>query len=75
MNLDFIRRDVFLDNKEEPAYIMNQLEKLKKKARFSKHAVGIGHDCKVTLGVLKEVMPVIENEGYKFVFVSELVNR
>jgi polysaccharide deacetylase 2 family uncharacterized protein YibQ len=36
-------------------------------------AIGIGHDRKITLEVLKEVMPSIEKEGYKFVFVSELI--
>jgi len=37
------------------------------------HAIGIGHDRKVTLEVLKEVMPELDREGFKFVFVSELV--
>lgn len=68
----FIQRDVFLDNKLEPAYIKGQLFKLKAKAKTRGYAVGIGHDRKATLQVLKEVMPQLEKEGYKFVFVSEL---
>jgi hypothetical protein len=73
MHLGFIRRDVFLDNKEESAYIMTQLDKLKKKAMVYGQAIGIGHDRKVTLEVLKEAMPQLEKEGYRFVFVSELI--
>lgn len=73
MHLGLAKRDIFLDNTEEPEYIKNQLYKLKTRARVYGQAVGIGHDRKVTLEVLKEVMPEIEREGYKFVFVSELV--
>lgn len=68
----FARRDVFIDNKSEPAYIKEQIHKLKTKARAYGQAIGIGHDRKTTILVLKEVMPGLEKEGYKFVFVSEL---
>jgi len=73
MRLGFAKRDVFLDNIEEPAYIRGQIYKLKTRARVYGQAIGIGHDRKTTLGVLKEVMPELEKEGYEFVFVSELV--
>lgn len=73
MSVKFARRDVFLDNLQDPAYIKAQIKKLKLKAREQGSAIGIGHDRKVTLEVLKEVMPQLEREGYKFVFVSELV--
>jgi len=73
MRVSFARRDVFLDNKEEAEYIKSQIAKLKNKANLYGHAIGIGHDRKITLDVLKEMMPVLEKEGYVFVFVSELV--
>ena len=69
----FARRDVFLDNNLDDKYIRQQIYRLKIKARLKGQAVGIGHDRKLTLKVLKEVMPEISQEGYKFVFVSELV--
>ncbi|MCM8796100.1 MAG: divergent polysaccharide deacetylase family protein [Candidatus Omnitrophica bacterium] len=72
MHLKFAQRDVFLDNVEDQAYIKEQLNKLKTRAGMFGQAIGIGHDLKVTLETLKEVMPKIEKEGYKFVFVSEL---
>jgi len=73
ISLRFIKRDVFLDNAEEVGYIKGQIYKLKIRASTYGQAVGIGHDRKITLEALKEVMPELEKEGYRFVFVSELV--
>jgi hypothetical protein len=73
VKIPFAKRDVFLDNKEEPGYIRGQLHKLKSKAEAFGYAIGIGHDRPVTLEVLSEVMPELQKEGYKFVFVSEIV--
>ena len=73
LQVGFIKRDIFLDNKEEPGYIKDQIYKLKRKAQIYGHAVGIGHDRKITLEVLRDTMPELEKEGYKLVFVSELV--
>ncbi len=47
--------------------------KLKNLSRKHGLAIGIGHDRKTTLEVLREAMPELEKEGFKFVFVSELV--
>lgn len=69
----YARRDVFLDNQLEPSYIRKQIQQLKLKAKMRGEAIGIGHDRKATLEVLKEMMPQLAREGYKFVFVSELV--
>lgn len=74
MNILFAKRDIFLDNKSDPEYIKTQLYKLKTKAKMYGAAIGIGHDRKTTLQVLKKVMPELEKEGYKFVYVSQLVN-
>ena len=73
MHLGFAKRDIFLDNIESAEYIKGQIYKLKTRATVFGQAIGIGHDKKVTLEVLKEIMPSIEKEGYKFVFISELV--
>ena len=72
MRIGYARRDVFLDNEQEPEYIRNQINKLKLKAKIYGQAIGIGHDRKVTLEVLKETMPALQKEGYRFVFVSDL---
>lgn len=73
IGLGFAKRDIFLDNQEEASYIKRQLYKLKHKAGLKGQAIGIGHARRKTLEVLKEVMPEIEKEGYRFVFLSELI--
>lgn len=70
--LGFAKRDVFLDNKNDPEYILRQIYTLKLKAKSKGGVIGIGHDRKVTLEVLAKIMPQLEKEGYRFVFVSDL---
>jgi polysaccharide deacetylase 2 family uncharacterized protein YibQ len=73
MHLFFAKRDIFLDNNDDPEYIRSQIYKLKTRASIYGQAIGIGHDRKATLDTLKEEMAKLEKEGYKFVFLSELV--
>jgi polysaccharide deacetylase 2 family uncharacterized protein YibQ len=68
----FAKRDVFLDNRDEPEYIKSQLIRLKDLAAKNGLAVGIGHDRRNTISVLKEMIPRMAKEGYRFVFVSEI---
>jgi len=74
IGLSFARRDIFLDNEQETNYTKQQLYKLKTRARDIGWAIGIGHDRRLTIEVLKEVLPELEREGFKFVFVSDLVS-
>lgn len=73
MGLPLAKRDVFLDNTQDPDYIKKQIYKLKMKAKSKAWAIGICHNHPVTLEVLAQVIPELKKEGYKFVFVSELV--
>lgn len=68
----FARRDVFLDNQDDPTYIRGQLIKLKNLARRQGSVIAIGHDRRNTLMVLRELLPIMKKEGYEFVFVSNL---
>jgi len=68
----FAKRDVFLDNHNDFKYIQEQLEKLKRLAAKRGLAIGIGHDRKNTLLVLKQMLPQMEKEGYEFVFLSQV---
>jgi uncharacterized protein len=75
----YAKRDVFLDlppfkltEQQLRIYIQAQMYKLSDIALQNGSAIGIGHDRKVTLSVLKEVVPRLEKKGIKFVFVSEL---
>lgn len=73
MKIPFAKRDVFLDNKADYEYIRQQLNKLALKAKINGFAVGIGHDRKTTLEVLRDYIPELEKDGITFVFASELV--
>lgn len=68
MGIGFAKRDIFLDNKPEAEYILGQIKKLKSKARTYGYAVGIGHDHRLTLQVLKEVLPQLEKKVTKSFF-------
>lgn len=72
IGLRFVKRDIFLDNRDDPEYIRSQITGLKNLARLRGAAIGIGHDRKNTLLILKEMLPQLAEEGYKFVFVSEV---
>ena len=68
------RRDVFLDNLDDPQYIKEQLSSLKKIALEKGQAIGIGHATRsATLSALKEFLPQFKKEGIRLVYVSELV--
>jgi polysaccharide deacetylase 2 family uncharacterized protein YibQ len=69
----FVSRDVFLDNDTDPALIREQLLKLAHLARQNGVAVGIGHDRPNTIAVLKEMIPLLQEQGYDFVEVSDVV--
>lgn len=74
MNIKFAKRDIFLDNKNDPEYIKGQINQLQSRAQKQGFAIGIGHDRRLTLEILKEVMPELEEEGFRFVFVSDLIS-
>lgn len=71
--LTLFERQVFIDNESDPAYIRGQLVKLAQMAKRRGVAIGIGHDRPTTTAVLKEVMPELEQEGYQFVNLSEIL--
>jgi hypothetical protein len=66
-------RDVFIDNQKELAYNEKQIQELKSTAQKRGFAIGIGHDDPVTLQALEKNMPLLESEGFEFVYAVELV--
>ncbi len=73
MNIDFARRDVFLDNKNERRYIENQFAQLAKQARQKGYAIAIGHDRPLTLEIVKEQTEALQKQGFKIVRITELL--
>lgn len=73
MGVPTAKRNIFLDNDNDESKIKIQLEKLAKKAERDGSAIGIGHAKSKTLNVLREQIPLLQDKGFKFVFVSKLV--
>jgi len=73
LKIKFTKRDVFIDNDVDPEAIKKQLEKAKAIALKHGRVVVIGHDKKVTLTVIKEMIPEIEQAGVRFVLAKDLV--
>jgi len=67
------RRDIFLDDRIEPAYIEEALHALTLKAARDGKAIGIGHVTKPeTLQVLQDKLPRYRAAGIEFVGISEI---
>ncbi|MFH1655951.1 MAG: divergent polysaccharide deacetylase family protein [Candidatus Omnitrophota bacterium] len=73
MKLKFAKRSIFLDNEADPYYIRGQLMSLLDAAARDGQAIGIGHDRKLTLEIIKEFVPKIDKKKIEIVFVSDLV--
>ncbi len=67
------RRDVFLDNVQEPEAIRRQFIALIAHARRHGTALGIGHPHPTTLHTLALLLPQLEAAGVRLVPVSELI--
>ena len=66
-------RQVFIDNLDDSNEIKYKLDSLANLSHSMEIAVGIGHVKSTTLEVLKEEIPRLENEGYRFIRLSEAV--
>ena len=66
-------RNIFLDNDDDEEKITQQLMKLVRKSEQNGFAIGIGHVKPKTLNVLKNNIPKLKKDGYKFEFVSKNV--
>jgi polysaccharide deacetylase 2 family uncharacterized protein YibQ len=75
LRLRFLQRNIFLDNKNDKAYISSQIDKLVRLAREKGSAVGIGHDRRLTLEAIKERSSQLEYDDIKFVFASQLAKN
>ena len=79
IKLRFSRRDVFLDLTDQTdlehfeSYVRGQVRELTSVALKQGHAIGVGHNKKTTLKVLKDLIPDMEKKGIKIVPLKELV--
>lgn len=74
LHLKTARRDVFLDNEQDEAYIRGQLDKAVERARRSGQAIAICHPHPTTIATLTKLLPDLQRrEGVTLVFASRLV--
>ena len=67
------KRDVFLDNELDEEKIKIQLLELADVSEEKGIAIGIGHVKPQTLNVLAKEIPLLQEKGFRFEFVSNLV--
>ncbi len=69
-----LRNDLFLDlDVEDPAVIEQRLQRLIERARRKGTAVGIGHPRPATARVLERILPQLDPQDVKPVFLSEII--
>lgn len=73
--LQYLERNLFLDNKKDENYITEQIEELISQALSNGQAIAIAHPNQATLNALKKALPKIEAEGVKIVPVSQLLEE
>lgn len=74
LRIPFAERHVFLDNKRSREDILRAMSGALEMAHRQEHVVMIGHATVPELAdVLSEIYPTLVNAGYRFGFVSEIV--
>ncbi|MBI5237126.1 MAG: divergent polysaccharide deacetylase family protein [Deltaproteobacteria bacterium] len=73
MGVKGARRNVFLDNTRDEAYIKAQINGLAAVARKRGKAVAIGHPYPETIAALKEAAPALKRSGIEVVRLSEII--
>lgn len=68
-----LRRDVFLDNKLNTAYIQHQFEHLVELAKLRGHAVAIGHPHPETIRVLMKNLSELDKYGVTLVSLPDMI--
>ncbi|MBU1044261.1 MAG: divergent polysaccharide deacetylase family protein [Candidatus Omnitrophica bacterium] len=71
-NIVFFKRDIFIDDTNDKENIKQQMIKTRDIAKRSGTAIAIGHAKALTIETLKEMIPFLEEQGFKFVYLSEL---
>ena len=73
MGLDAGISDIFLDAEDDSHWIAGKLMRLADLAAQRGHAIGIGHPNDNTLRVLRELVPTLQQRGFEFVPVEEVL--
>jgi hypothetical protein len=75
VGLPVAQREFFLDNTKSPTLVLKQMRLTAAFAKKHGLAVAIGHFNVITLKTLKVVVQKLQNEGFQFVYASEVVKE
>jgi polysaccharide deacetylase 2 family uncharacterized protein YibQ len=70
-----LKRDVFLDDINETHAIEQELNRALQLAHKQGAAVAIGHPYPATLHVLEHIEPLLQKQGVRLVYASQLIAR
>ena len=73
-DVDYVGRNVFLDNKNDLDYILGQLKQAERIALKNGYAVAIGHPKSQTFVALKKWAETLDEKGIKLVHLSNIVD-
>lgn len=71
--IPYLRRDIFLDHEQTPAFVHQQFQKTLRIARDRGWAVAIGHPYPVTVDYLAGALPLMDEMGIRLVSASALL--
>jgi polysaccharide deacetylase 2 family uncharacterized protein YibQ len=73
LNMKSGKRNVFLDNEQDPAYIQGQLNQAVRLAKKTGGVIAICHPHPVTIRTLETALPALARQGITLVSASQLV--
>jgi polysaccharide deacetylase 2 family uncharacterized protein YibQ len=71
--LDAALNDTFLDSVEELEAVRKKVRRLAEIAEQRGSAIGIGHPYPITLQALQEIVPLLQQRGFEFVTLEQLL--
>lgn len=71
--LDAALNDTFLDSIEEPEAVRKKIRRLADLAEERGSAIGIGHPYQITLQALLEIVPELQQRGFEFITLEQLL--
>lgn len=74
VGIPFGVNSTFLDNRDDVAYVKQQLELAAKRAKERGAAIAIGHVRKATARAIRELLPALEKQGIRLVRLSQVID-
>lgn len=72
-DVPYAKRDIFLDNENKRSSIENMFQEAADLAKKNGSVVLIGHDRPLTMQIIKEQTAMLQEQGFEFVNVTEML--